>query len=188
MENVQPLEDHLDAKREVSADDVRNHFRSAVGLKIQGLKRCNLKSSHPEFKVSKEDENKLFYVSLNEIELKGSPQLTANYFVSKLIDESNLKNLSLSKSELIHILKSKGAPETLNEIALMDQKSHHLWNLDMEATNEVLKPLKKLVDSAQDDKNIVRPRERYLADRKTQWLEPELKKWKDKYEQLRKYR
>ena len=32
MEDIEAVEDHLDSKREVSADDVRNHFRSAVGL------------------------------------------------------------------------------------------------------------------------------------------------------------
>ena len=51
--------------------------------------------------------------------------------------------------------------------------------------------MKKLVESPADEANgkpKTRPRERYLADRKTQWLEPELKKWKDRYDELRKYR
>ena len=190
MKDVQATSDHLESKREVSADDVRNRFRAAVGLKTQCLKRCHLKSSHPEYKVSKEDENKLFYVAL-DIELKGSPQLTANYFVSKLIDESNLKNLKSTKSELLQALKDKGVPAENDSIMLMDKKSHHLWNLDMNASAEVLKPLKKLVESPADEANgkpKTRPRERYLADRKTQWLEPELKKWKDRYDELRKYR
>merc|ERR1719411_1412017 len=81
-------------------------------------------------------------------------------------------------------------PPENESIILMDQKAHHLWNLDVDASNEVLKPLKKLVESPGESstKPAPRPRERYLADRKTQWLEPELKKWKDKYEELRKYR
>lgn len=33
-----------------------------------------------------------------------------------------------------------------------------------------------------------RPRERYFAERKLKYLEPELKKWKEQYENLRKFR
>ena len=48
--------------------------------------------------------------------------------------------------------------------------------------------MKKIHESLSNDSNVVRPRERFLSERKVHWLEPQLTKLKNKHDELRKYR
>ena len=95
-----------------------------------------------------------------------------------------LKPLKRTKSELMEKLKMPN----LQSVIIFDQEAHHLWKIDTEANKETLAPLEKLVKSTQNDSAVTRPRERYFAERKLKWLEPELKKWKDQHETLKTFR
>ena len=95
-----------------------------------------------------------------------------------------LKPLKRTKDELLEQLNMPDLPSVI----IFDQEAHHLWKIDTEATKEVLSPLEKLYKSTQNDSVVTRPRERYFAERKLKWLEPELKKWKEQHETLKKFR
>ena len=78
---VHTLETSNTAKKskqsEVSASDIRQRYRAEVGFRTQNpntsasVKLPNIKPKET-LEVSKEDENKLFHVSLNSLALKGN--------------------------------------------------------------------------------------------------------------------
>ena len=61
-------------------------------------------------------------------------------------------------------------------------------NYFLTSVKEVAEPLKKIHESLSNDSNVVRPRERFLSERKVHWLEPQLTKLKNTHDELRKYR
>ena len=76
----------------------------------------------------------------------------------------------------------------LPSVIIFDQEAQNLWKIDSDANKEVLAPLEKLLKSTTVDSIVTRPRERYFAERKLKWLEPELKKWKDQHDALKKFK
>lgn len=139
--------------------------------------------------LKEEKSDKLFYCSLNPLPLLGSPQLTAESFVNRLIDDRSLVPLELTKTQLIEKLNDSDVHvDKDSSMLLMDKPCLNLCNIEKDSIRSVVQPLKKLFSEASSSSNVKRPRERFLAERKLKSLEPELKEWKDKYDTLRKYR
>ena len=172
-----------DLGREVSADDIRQRYRAKCGFKTDNIAPKLLNRPLDKYQVCKENEDKLFHIPINSMILKGSPQVTAEYFVNELVKRTP-KTLETSKSELLSKLKKTD----LNSVIIFDKSAFHLWQINCEAKKQILEPLEKLHNSTKNDVVVTRPRQRYFSERKLKYLEPELKKWKDQYENLRKFR
>ena len=155
-------------------------------------KKESVKPSTSDSQDSEKHADKVFYVNVEPSILLGTPELTAEYFVKQMSNEAALKPISnCTKTELIQSL-----PENFvnlsdpNGFILFDKQAHHLWDIHAKSASEVTQPLKKLHNDLTSEltTTIKRPRERYMSERKLQWLLPQLTKLKHQHNELRMYR
>ena len=143
---------------------------------------------------SEKHTDKLFYVNVEPSILLGTPELTAEYFVKQMSNEAALKPISnCTKTELIQSLSAENSvnlESNPNGLILFDKQAHHLWDIHAKSVSEVTQPLKKLHNDLTNESTttIKRPRERFLSERKLQWLLPQLTKLKNQHHELRTYR
>ena len=156
------------------------------------FKKESVKPTTSDLQDSEKHTDKLFYVNVEPSILLGTPELTAEYFVKQMSDEAALKPISnCTKTELIQSLPENSVNvSNPNGLILFDKQAHHLWDIHAKSVSEVTQPLKKLHNDLTNESTttIKRPRERFLSERKLQWLLPQLTKLKNQHNELRMYR
>jgi hypothetical protein len=197
------LDEHSTSLEPLTAEDIRDRYRRAVGLKtkhnITRLEQLSYAANHQEqfSSLSTEEAEQIYVFKLNSLVLQGSPDTTASYFVDQMLDSSNFETIPHASSRLDQLLTTPGPNKTRQvlPIVIFNGQAFDQWQVDVKASEKMLEPLKKLESASKGllykDQNQIkarRPRERFLAERRIKWLEPEFNKWRDKYLSLRKYR
>ena len=93
-----------------------------------------------QIRIPEDCTDNLFYFSMPPSVLMGSPELTAEYFVKQILDEKNLKFSHCTQSEFIDKFSNEFKPDELkNGIMLFDQQAHHLWSINSNRDELILR-------------------------------------------------